>query len=81
MRVTLKLMRVGMSMQQATITEWFREPGDKFATGDPIYSFETDKVTQEVAATASGKLIEVLVPAGEDADVGAPLCVVDIEVE
>ena len=80
MKVTLKLMRVGMSMQQATITEWFRQPGDRFETGDPIYSFETDKVTQEVSATGAGTLIEVLVPAGEDADVGAPLCVDDVEV-
>ncbi len=81
MKVTLKLMRVGMSMQQATITEWFKQVGDRFETGDPIYSFETDKVTQEVAATSPGTLIEVIVPAGDDADVGAPVGVVDIEIE
>ena len=80
MKITLKLMRVGMSMQEATVTEWFRQPGERFDTGDPIYSFETDKVTQEVAATAPGTMVEVLVPAGEDAAVGAPLCVVDVEV-
>lgn len=80
MKVTLKLMRVGMSMQEATIVEWFRQPGDRFDTGDPIYSFETDKVAQEVTATAPGTLIEVFVQAGEDAVVGAPICVVDVEI-
>lgn len=78
MKVTLKLSRIGMSMQEATIAEWLKQPGESFVTGEAIYSIETDKVTQEVLATADGKLLEVFVPAGEDVAVGGPICVVEI---
>ena len=31
MKITLKLARVGMNMQEATIAEWFKQPGEAFA--------------------------------------------------
>lgn len=79
MKMTLKLIRVGMNMQEATIVEWHKEPGERFDEGDPLYSIETEKVTQVVEATASGSLIEIIVPAGDDAAVGDPLCVVEVD--
>lgn len=80
MKITLKLTRVGMSMQEGTIAEWFKQPGEPFKAGESLYSVETDKVTQDVEATADGVVIEVLVPAGEEVAVGTPLCVVDVNV-
>ena len=80
MRITLKLARVGMSMQEATITRWFKQPGDKFAEGDALYSIETDKVTQDVTATHRGTLLERLVQEGESIAVGGPICVIDVSV-
>lgn len=80
MKIKLKLIRVGMNMSEATIVEWHKQPGETFSTGDPIYSIETEKVTQVVEATAPGTMVEILVPAGNDAQVGDPLCVVDVEV-
>ena len=67
-----------MSMQEATIVEWLKQPGDVFREGEALYSIETDKVSQEVTATAPGRMVEILVPAGEDAPVGGALCVIDI---
>lgn len=55
MKITLKLARVGMNMQEATVAEWFKQPGDTFTSGEALYSIETDKVTQEVPATADGR--------------------------
>ncbi|KPF92931.1 acyltransferase [Novosphingobium sp. AAP83] len=80
MRITLKLIRVGMNMSEATIVEWFKQPGERFEVDDALYAIETEKVTQEVQATAPGTMIEILVPAGEDIEVGTPVCVVDAEV-
>lgn len=79
MKVTLKLARVGMSMQEATIDKWFKQPGDGFEAGEALYSIETDKVTQEIEATTSGTLLEVFVAEGQDVSVGAPICVVDLK--
>ena len=77
MKINLKLARVGMNMSEATIAKWHKQPGDSFKTGDVLYEIETDKVTQEVTATNDGTLLEILVPAGEIAEVGAAVCSVD----
>lgn len=79
MKVNLKLARVGMNMAEATIAKWHKQPGEAFKTGDVLYEIETDKVTQEVTATSDGKLLEILVPAGEIAEVGAAVCAVDVK--
>jgi len=79
MKVSVKLTRVGMNMEEATITKWHKQPGESFRTGDILYEIETEKVTQEIEATGDGKLLEVLVPEGEIAKVGQQICVVDLE--
>ena len=79
MKVNLKLARIGMNMQEATIVKWHKQPGESFKEGDVIYEFETEKVTEEVTATASGKMVEIRVPEDEDAKVGDVVCVVDVE--
>jgi pyruvate/2-oxoglutarate dehydrogenase complex dihydrolipoamide acyltransferase (E2) component len=78
MRVTLKLARVGMNMEEATIVKWHKQPGEKFSDGDVLYEIETEKVAQEVAATADGTLLEICAPEGENVPVGEKVCVVDV---
>lgn len=77
MKTELKLARVGMNMAEATIAKWHKQPGESFKNGDVLYEIETDKVTQEVTATSDGTLLQILVPAGEIAEVGAAVCSVD----
>ena len=79
MRVNLKLARVGMNMQEATIAKWHKQPGESFKSGDPLYDIETEKVTQEITATGDGTLLEIFVPTGENAAVGAAVCAVDLK--
>ncbi|NQV55082.1 MAG: acyltransferase [Rhodospirillales bacterium] len=79
MKVNLKLVRIGMNMQDATIVKWHKQPGENFAVGEPIYEFETEKVTQEVEATAAGTLFEIAVPEGEVAEVGDVICTVELD--
>ena len=78
MKVNVKLARVGMNMEEATILKWHKQPGEQFATGEILYEIETEKVTQEIEATADGRLVEISVPEGEVAKVGQQICVVDI---
>jgi len=76
-RVTVKLPRLGMQMEEATIVRYCVAPGDSFHQGDPLYEIETDKVENEIEATADGVMIEHLVAEGDDVEVGTPICVVD----
>ena len=78
MRMTLKLSRVGMSMEEATLVKWHKLPGQKFKAGEPLYEIETEKVNQEITATSDGKMVEIYVQEGEIVKVGGQVCVVDL---
>jgi pyruvate/2-oxoglutarate dehydrogenase complex dihydrolipoamide acyltransferase (E2) component len=79
MKITLKLSRVGMNMQEATIAKWHKQAGDSFAKDEALYEIETEKVTQEVLAPGAGRILEILVPEGENAQVNGGVCVVDLD--
>jgi pyruvate/2-oxoglutarate dehydrogenase complex dihydrolipoamide acyltransferase (E2) component len=78
MRTTLKLSRVGMNMEEATIIKWYKRPGESFKAGEPLYEIETEKVNQEIAATSDGTMIEVYAREGEIVKVGSQVCAVDL---
>ena len=78
MKVTLKLGRVGMTMQEATIAKWRRQAGESFQKDDVLYEIETEKVTQEVTAPGNGTMLQILVPEGENAQVNGGVCVVEL---
>lgn len=69
MATSLTIPKLEMSMTEGTLTEWLVADGAEVKEGDPIYSLETGKSVQEIAAPASGKLTQK-VAAGETYDVG-----------
>jgi pyruvate/2-oxoglutarate dehydrogenase complex dihydrolipoamide acyltransferase (E2) component len=77
MKVGLKLSRVGMSMEEATITRWRKLPGEAFSKGEALYDIETEKVTMEVEAPCDGIMIEPKVAEGDNAEVGQVVCTID----
>ena len=81
MKINLKLARVGMNMQEATITKWHKQPGDTFQDGDELYDIETEKVTQAIEASGDGTLLEILVREGTEAQVGQAVCAVEMELK
>ncbi len=61
----VKLPRLGQGMEAGTIVKWLKSEGDKVEKGEPLYELDTDKVTQEVEAEASGVLLRIAVSEGE----------------
>ena len=59
------LPRLGQGMEAGTIVRWLKSEGDKVEKGEPLFELDTDKVTQEVEAEASGVLLKIVVPEGE----------------
>jgi pyruvate/2-oxoglutarate dehydrogenase complex dihydrolipoamide acyltransferase (E2) component len=78
-RVRVKLPKIGMTMEEATVVRFCRQPGEAFAKGDPLYEIETEKINQEVAATGDGVMLEHAVPEGGSVRVGEPVCVVETD--
>jgi pyruvate/2-oxoglutarate dehydrogenase complex dihydrolipoamide acyltransferase (E2) component len=79
MKVTLKLNRVGMTMEEATLLAWSVKPGEEFSKDDVLYEIETEKVAQEVIAPVSGKLLEILVEEEAELAVGDDVCVIETD--
>src|SRR5204863_91758 len=52
-------------MESGTVVKWLKAEGEPVAKGEPLYELDTEKVTQEVEAEASGVLLRIAVPAGE----------------
>jgi pyruvate/2-oxoglutarate dehydrogenase complex dihydrolipoamide acyltransferase (E2) component len=77
-RVRVRLPKIGMTMEEATVVRFCCQPGESFRAGDPLYEIETEKVSQEVTATADGVMLEHCVAEGEDVAVGAHVCVVEV---
>jgi len=71
----VKLPRLGQGMESGTIVKWLKAEGDQVEKGEPLYELDTDKVTQEVEAEASGVLLKITVAEGE-ADVGTTIAVI-----
>ena len=65
MATEVKLPRLGQGMESGTIVKWLKAEGEQVAKGEPLYELDTDKVTQEVEAEASGILLKIAIPAGE----------------
>ena len=65
MATEIKLPRLGQGMESGTIVKWLKSEGDRVEKGEPLYELDTDKVTQEVEADASGVLLKIAVVEGE----------------
>ena len=68
-----------LAQETGKVIRWLKAPGDAVAKGEPLLEIETDKVTTEIEAPASGILINVsaqegdVVPVGRAiAQIGAP---------
>ncbi len=72
----IKVPQLGESVAEATVAKWFKAVGDTIKRDEPIVELETDKVTLEVPAAASGTLESISVQEGTEVAVGAVLGVI-----
>ncbi|MFA7603629.1 MAG: lipoyl domain-containing protein [Novosphingobium sp.] len=52
----IRIPKIGISMTEATLREWFAADGDEVEAGQPLYSIEMDKATNEISAPIAGRL-------------------------
>ncbi|MBA1154986.1 2-oxoglutarate dehydrogenase complex dihydrolipoyllysine-residue succinyltransferase [Microvirga mediterraneensis] len=73
MATEIRVPTLGESVSEATIGRWFKKPGDPVKADEPVLELETDKVTLEVNAPASGTLGDIVAKDGETVTPGAVL--------
>lgn len=62
--------KLGITMDEGTVSRWLVKEGDKVEAGDPIVMVETDKAEVEVTANESGVVLQIVVPEGGTVPVG-----------
>ena len=62
--------QLGESVESGTISRWLKRDGDAVRVDEPLFEVSSDKVTMEIPSLVAGTL-EILVPEGEQAAVGA----------
>src|SRR5271157_3466008 len=56
MPITITVPRLGWSMDEGTFVGWLKKDGDTVKAGEPLFTLEGDKASQEIEATDSGIL-------------------------
>ncbi len=67
---------LGMSQDTGKLLRWLVAEGQPVTKGQPLMEIETDKVTTEIEAPASGVLAGVRAPEGADVPVGQVIAVI-----
>ena len=74
--VDVMVPTLGESVTEATVSTWFKKVGDTVAQDEMLCGLETDKVSVEVPAPASGVLSEIVAPEGSTVNASAKLAVI-----
>lgn len=78
MEIEIKIPHVGESVQEAVLVEWYKKDGDAIQKDDPLFVVETDKVTLEIVAEASG-VLKIRVSQGETVAIGTVVGIIDTQ--
>src|SRR5256712_8159555 len=65
-----------MAQETGKVLKWLKAPGHAVRKGEPIVEIETDKVTVEIEAPASGVLRDVTARAGDVVPVGKTIALI-----
>lgn len=78
MQIDVKMPQMGESVTEGFVAHWLKRPGEHVEKNETLLEITTDKVDTEIPAPGSGTLLEILVPEGESAPVGAVLARLEV---
>ncbi len=77
--IELKVPAAGESITSANVAKWRKNDGEQVVQGEILVTLETDKVSNELEAPASGRL-KIFTPEGEEVSIGAIIATIDTSV-
>jgi pyruvate/2-oxoglutarate dehydrogenase complex dihydrolipoamide acyltransferase (E2) component len=81
MAYKIVMPQLGLTMEEGSVTGWFKKPGEFVDKGDPLFTVETDKVEMEVESMGKGYLGPIQVELGLKVPVGTLLAMLNDEPE
>ncbi|WP_428310528.1 biotin/lipoyl-containing protein [Hydrocarboniphaga sp.] len=76
MATEIRIPKIGISMTEATLSEWMVADGSAVEAGAPLYAIEMEKSATEVPSPASGKL-KIIAEIGEVYEVGTLIATIE----
>lgn len=77
MRMTIKMPRVGDTVDLVYLVAWKKTLGEDVAVGEMLLEVETDKATVEVPSPVAGKVVELLFKVDDEIKTGDPIVICD----
>ena len=75
--IDIKLPHLAEGIDKASISYWFKQPGDTVKEGEELVELVTDKATFSMPSPAAGKIKELLVSEGDSALVGQAIAIIE----
>lgn len=76
MAQVIVMPKLGLTMEEGTISKWYKAEGDTVEKGDPLFEVETEKVTNDVESEVSGILRKVIIATEDNAKCGEPVAII-----
>lgn len=77
----LVMPKMGLTMTEGKIIKWYKTEGDNVKENEELYEVVTDKITNIIESTISGKILKILVKEGETAQVKDIIAIIGSEGE
>jgi pyruvate/2-oxoglutarate dehydrogenase complex dihydrolipoamide acyltransferase (E2) component len=76
MKYPVNLPQLTETMEEATITKWYKAVGERILKREILYQVETDKSTMDVESVDAGFLCAILVGEAQTVKVGQQIAVI-----
>lgn len=76
MAVKVIMPQAGQDLETGTVRHWLKAEGDPVAKGESIVEIETEKISIDVEAPASGVLLRIVVPEDTEAPIFSTIAIV-----
>ncbi|MGB9855566.1 MAG: dihydrolipoamide acetyltransferase family protein [Caldisericum exile] len=77
----IRMPKFGLSMEEGTITKWYKQVGDYVKKGEPLVEVESEKIINTLESPFEGFLKVIKVKEGESAKVGDVIAILGEEKE
>jgi pyruvate/2-oxoglutarate dehydrogenase complex dihydrolipoamide acyltransferase (E2) component len=69
MRKEVIMPKIGLDMDEGTISAWYKKIGDRVTQGEALLEIETDKAVTDVESSLNGTLIEIVAQEGDTVEI------------
>jgi 2-oxoglutarate dehydrogenase E2 component (dihydrolipoamide succinyltransferase) len=75
----VRVPKLGMDTTEALLAQWLVAAGDSITKGTPLVELESEKVTFAYESEVIGRLVEIVVPQGQQVEMGEIIAYVDTD--